>query len=171
MTKRMSEHLPYIIDLEASGFGPHSYPIEVGVVCGDDTRYCSLIKPASHWTFWSEEAEAQHRIRRETLMEYGRDVRTVALQLNELLSGTTVYSDGWVVDQPWLIELFATAGLSMQFRISPLEMILTEPQMNVWHQAKNAVQQQMSLDRHRASNDALIIQQTFALSQQLAQAV
>lgn len=166
----MPATLPYIIDVEASGFGPLSYPIEVGVVYGNDERYCSLIEPAPHWTFWSPEAESQHRISRKMLQRHGRQAKAVALKLNELLEGKTLYSDGWVVDNPWMIELFSTARVPMKFHISPLELILSEDQMAVWAEAKRQVQQQLALDRHRASNDALVIQQTYALSQQLAQA-
>ena len=41
---------PFIMDIEASGFGPDSYPIEVGLALGDGSRFCSLIVPAEHWT-------------------------------------------------------------------------------------------------------------------------
>lgn len=37
---------PNNIDVEASGFGGESYPIEVGVALDDDTKYCALIQPA-----------------------------------------------------------------------------------------------------------------------------
>ncbi len=166
----MHRTLPYIIDIEASGFGPESYPIEVGVIIDEKNRFCTLIKPLPMWTFWSKEAECQHRIPRALLDSHGEDPRLVAQQLNDLLADKTVYSDGWVVDMPWLIELFDQAKLSMKFRVSPLEMILTEGQMNVWHQAKETVQKRLSLDRHRASNDALVIQQTYLLAQELAEA-
>lgn len=167
----MNKQMPYIIDIEASGFGPDSYPIEVGVVMDGESRFCSLIKPAPDWDFWSKEAEHQHKISRQSLNAYGADPRVVATQLNEFLRNKTVYSDGWVVDSPWLITLFDTAKISMQFRISPLEMILSEGQMKVWHQVKETVQKKLSLDRHRATNDALVIQQTYILTKELAESV
>ena len=34
---------PDIIDIEASGFGPDSYPIEIGVALSSGEKYCSLI--------------------------------------------------------------------------------------------------------------------------------
>lgn len=162
--------LPYIIDIEASGFGPESYPIEVGIVLGAEKRFCSLIKPVSGWDFWSEEAEAQHGITRETVETHGKDVAVVAKTLNELLYGKTVYSDGWVVDSPWIKRLFAAAKVSMQFRISSLEILLSEEQISLWDDAKEKVQQTLSIERHRASNDALIIQQTYLLTKELVQA-
>ena len=38
-------------DVEASGFGSASYPIKVGVVTADGSRYCRLIKPFQDWQF------------------------------------------------------------------------------------------------------------------------
>ena len=43
---------PLIIDVEASGFGSKSYPIEIGVALNDGQRFCTLILPAPNWTHW-----------------------------------------------------------------------------------------------------------------------
>lgn len=118
--------LPNIIDVEASGFGSHSYPIEVGLVLHDGKRFCSLISPAPDWTHWDPEAEKVHKVSRENLQKIGKPFQEVAVMLNTLLAGKTLYSDGWVVDKPWLITLFSRAGLDMAFSVSPLENILTE---------------------------------------------
>ena len=152
---------PYIIDIEASGFGPHSYPIEVGLALDPGTKFCSLIAPAPDWTHWDVSAEEVHRIPRDILETHGQPATHVALRLNELLGNATVYSDGWVVDQPWLTQLFSRAGVVQRFSISPLEMILSEKQMEVWHEAKKQVIKDLELKRHRASFDALIIQETY----------
>jgi hypothetical protein len=155
------DRLPAIIDVEASGFGHESYPIEVGVVDATGHRFCTLITPATHWTFWDAQAEATHHIQREQLMEHGKTIVDVAKALNEQFEGQTLYSDGWVVDKPWLIRLFEEAGIAMAFSISPLELILNESQMNNWHEIKDKVTLDLALERHRASNDALIIQETY----------
>lgn len=152
---------PYIIDIEASGFGPHSYPIEVGLALEHSVKYCSLIAPAAEWTHWDHEAEKVHCVPRETLRAHGKPAAEVAAALNELLGSATVYSDGWVVDQPWLIRLFSQAGIRQAFSISPLEMILTEAQMAVWHEVKAQVMDELELRRHRASSDAQIVQETY----------
>ena len=152
---------PNIIDLEASGFGADSYPIEVGIVLSGGERYCSLICPKDDWTHWSEEAESYHQIPRSNLIQFGKSAEHVANELNRLLNNQTVYTDGWVVDKPWLITLFYRAKVPMQFRISALDMILSEGQMEIWHQVKQEVEKELNIVRHRASNDALIIQQTF----------
>ena len=152
---------PFIIDVEASGFGSTSYPIEVGVVLNNGRKFCSLILPAPDWTYWDEEAEKIHRVSRELLKTFGKPIHEVADHLNAMLDGLTLYSDGWVVDKPWLITLFHTAGRPMKFSVSPLEMLLSEKQMAVWHETKDKVAIEMNLTRHRASNDAWIIQETY----------
>ena len=83
------------------------------------------------------------------------------MQLNELLASRTVYTDGWVVDKPWLTTLFHAARTDMQFHVSPLEMILSEEQMQRWHREKDAVTASLELTRHRASHDAWIVQETY----------
>lgn len=152
---------PIIIDVEASGFGGTSYPIEVGVALDDDTKYCSLILPAAEWDHWDSEAEKVHRIARDILETYGKPIPEVAAHMNHLLEGKTLYTDGWVVDKPWLTTLFHKAGMEMKFRVSPLEMILTEGQMERWHETKDRVLAEVQKHRHRASFDAWIIQQTY----------
>jgi hypothetical protein len=160
ISMRQSAH-PIIIDVEASGFGPHSYPIEVGVALEAGRKYCSLIAPEPEWTHWDEAAEKIHRVPRDVLEAHGKPALEVAHSLNALLCEKTVYSDGWGVDQPWLIKLFSAARVRQQFRVSPLEMILSEDQMAVWHATKDIVMTELALARHRASIDATIIQETY----------
>lgn len=152
---------PFIIDIEASGFGGGSYPIEIGVALDDGKKFCTLIMPAPGWTHWDADAESVHHIARKTLETCGKPVDQVARSLNQMLGGATLYSDGWVVDKPWLTTLFYMAGEPMQFEVSPLELILSEQQMEIWHETKEALLKESQLERHRASNDAWLIQQTF----------
>jgi hypothetical protein len=152
---------PIIIDIEASGFGGSSYPIEVGLALENDQKFCSLIVPAPEWTHWDEEAVKVHHIERSILEVYGKSPLEVATQLNKLLSGKTVYTDGWVVDKPWITTLFYEAGINPEFTVSSLEMILNEIQMENWHATKDEVIKDLKLTRHRASYDAWIIQETY----------
>lgn len=161
MSKNAQDYTPSIIDIEASGFGPESYPIEIGAVLDNGERYCSLISPADGWTYWDDEAERVHRVPRDILEEYGKPMDQVARELNEFMGGRTIYTDGWVVDHPWLNKLFYEIHATPTFSTSALEMILTEPQMEVWHDTKDQVVASMDLKRHRACYDALIIQQTY----------
>jgi len=154
-------HSPAIIDIEASGFGPSGYPIEIGVALDDRIKYCTLIRPAPDWTFWDREAEKIHGISRDMLEAHGKPVREVAVQLNAMLAGKTLYSDGWVVDRPWLTTLLHAARMDMAFRVSPLELILSEFQMAHWQPARQRVIEDMAGRRHRASLDAWAIQETY----------
>jgi len=153
--------LPYIIDVEASGFGPYGYPIEIGVALAPGEKFCSLILPVPEWTHWDETSEEVHNISRDTLETYGSPVKDVAIRLNTLLSNETVYSDGWVVDKPWITQLFYMSRIEPRFTISSLEMILSDGQMSIWHATKDQVILDLGLKRHRASFDAMIIQETY----------
>ena len=152
---------PYIIDIEASGFGSNSYPIEVGLALEPDRRYCTLIRPVDHWNHWDNQAESVHKISREILRKNGRQVFEVARELNHRLDGKVVYSDAWGVDNAWVVELYAAAGINKTFTVSSLEMILTEPQIAVWKEMRDQVVSDLKVERHRASNDAWIIQETY----------
>jgi hypothetical protein len=152
---------PIIIDIEASGFGCTSYPIEVGVALENNQKFCSLILPAPEWTHWDEDAEKIHHIERSVLEINGKTPKEVATQLNKILKGKTVYSDGWSFDKPWVNTLFQEARIQMEFHVSALEMILSEAQMENWYKTKDQVAKDLGLTRHRASNDAWIIQETY----------
>lgn len=152
---------PNIIDVEASSLNSYSYPVEIGVVLGNGQSYCSLIYPNDDWTDWTKEAEAVHHITREILFKHGKPIHQVAHELNEFLADLTVYSDGWVVDSSWIKKLFYTAKIEQRFRVSALEMILKEPQMEIWHDTKDRILQGNEKLRHRATFDALLIQKTF----------
>lgn len=155
---------PSILDFEASGFGGESYPIEVGVVTSTGEFYCVLIKPEHNWSHWCKRAAKVHRIPRHRLVRVGKPVREVCNELNQLLEGSKIYSDGWTHDKTWLNRLYQAVGMSPSFVLSPIEAIACDEQLNLWDETKQQVEQQLGLARHRASNDALIIQQTYTRS-------
>ncbi|MHA2939030.1 hypothetical protein ACXJY6_12155 [Vibrio sp. RC27] len=157
----MTMQNPIIIDIEASGFGSNSYPIEIGLILEDKTKYCTLVRPESSWNYWDDSAEDVHQLTRKKLFSHGRTPAVVAQQLNTLLKGKTIYSDGWVVDHPWLIKLFEVAGIEMEFKLSSIELILKEQQVYLWDETKVEVIQDLDIRRHRASNDAHVVQETF----------
>lgn len=153
--------LPTIIDLEASGFGRGSYPIEVGFVPADGHTYCSLILPAPHWRHWDDAAQAVHQITRDTLMLHGRPASDVARTLNQRLRGQTVYSDGWANDYSWLGLLFDEADITPAFKLDNLRALLNDRQADGWQACKERVIAELRQPRHRASNDARVLQVTF----------
>jgi hypothetical protein len=158
---------PNIIDIEASGFGVDSYPIEVGIVLSTGQKYCTLIKPADDWHYWDQKAELVHGLSLELLWSQGKSIHIVAKELNAFLENKTVYSDGWVVDKPWLSRLFYSSGVTLRFFLTSLEYILKEPQMEIWTATQRQVIADLALTRHRASTDALVIQETYARTQQM----
>ena len=160
MLNTVPHHAPVVIDLEASGFGRGSYPIEVGVALKDGSTRCFLIRPAPGWTHWDPEAEAMHGISRDLLMSHGRSVHEVAEQLNELLLYKMVYSDAWGHDQSWLALLFDAAGLPRRFRVESLRCLLEESHLDYWESEKATALHGLQNVRHRASNDALVLQRT-----------
>jgi hypothetical protein len=151
---------PTVLDIEASGFGRDSYPIEVGYVLPDGGSYCSLIRPAPGWAHWDATAERVHRISRDTLLQHGRSVANVAARLNAELQGQTVYCDGWAHDYTWLGALFEAAALAPAFRLENLRALLTDREASMWGVLKQQVATEMRLQRHRASADAKVLQQT-----------
>ena len=97
---------PTIIDIEASGFGSRSYPIEIGVAKTNGDRYCALIAPQPEWDHWSDSAQAVHGITRKLIESRGRNPRDICHELNVFLGEITAYSDAWTHDSPWLNRLF-----------------------------------------------------------------
>lgn len=158
-----------ILDIEASGFGSSSYPIEVGVVLSDGSQYCSLIHPEEDWQHWDESAEKVHQISRSMILQHGRPPIEIAIKLNQLIGSNTIYSDCRGLDQPWLSRLFSAACIEQSFRLSDLQYVLKESQMEIWHEVKKQVASELLLDRHRASSDAKIIQLTYIRSRELCQ--
>lgn len=151
---------PTVLDIEASGFGRNSYPIEVGFVLSDGHAVCSLIQPEPEWTHWDPQAETVHHISRSLLMERGRPATEVAHLLNTHLAGKTVYSDGWANDYSWLGRLFDVAEISPLFKLENLRALLNEDEANHWHETKDLVTSERGAQRHRASADARLLQLT-----------
>lgn len=149
-----------VVDIEASGLGSHSYPIEVGVVLGNGATYEALIKPPANWQHWDAEAEQIHGISLQTLRRKGRPLQEVCEALNTLCAGKTLYSDCWVYDSPWLTKMFAEAGVVPRFKCSPIEAILKEEHLENWGERKDEYVRSTQIVPHRALNDAIIISET-----------
>ena len=159
--------LPTILDFEASGFGYESYPIEVGIALGGGERFCTLIQPLEQWQHWDEEAAKIHQISRKDLLRHGIPIVDVCMRLNQLLGDQVVYSDGWVVDKPWLNTLYQAGQMDPSFSLSPIESIQSEAQQKAWGDVKAELLELFAFDRHRASHDALLIQETYKATRHL----
>ncbi|MBC3933420.1 hypothetical protein [Undibacterium curvum] len=153
--------VPIVMDIEASGFGKGSYPIELGYSQRHGEGWCTLIRPEQDWVHWDSQAAQVHNIPRELLLERGKTATLVATQLNQQLEGCTVYSDGWGQDYVWLARLFDAAGCSPHFRLADLREIISPQQAVLWHATRLQVEHELAITRHRASNDARVLQLTW----------
>ncbi len=149
---------PCVIDIEASGFGRSSYPIEVGYVLGDGRARCMLVAPAPGWTHWDEGAAQVHGITRAALLQHGLGVHEVAAALNADLAGLVAYCDGWAHDYAWLGALYEAAGLSPSFKLETVNRLLGDTQLSQLDDHRRQALADMGLTRHRASNDARALQ-------------
>jgi hypothetical protein len=151
---------PTVLDVEASGFGRNSYPIEIGFVLPNGHAYCTLIRPEASWTHWDAQAEATHHIPRTLILERGVPALQVAHTINEQLAGQTVYSDGWANDFSWVGALFDAADMSPSFKLENLRALLDDQEADLWHTVKAQISSERGVQRHRASADARLLQLT-----------
>lgn len=115
------------VDVEASGLGPYSWPIEVGWAFHGEAPRSVLIRPAEGWPMqaWEKSAESLHRISPDRLLAEGRDALDVALGLNAALGQATVYSDAPDYDSFWLFRLYTAAGVQPNYKLADLGDLLT----------------------------------------------
>ena len=159
------------LDIQASGLGKRSYPIEVGFVQANGYSRCFLIRPEPNWQYWDKDVEQLHGLSRQTLVAYGKPVAYVANILNRYLVQQTVYCDNWADDSRWLSQLYESAGIKQLFKLESIYALLAEPQQAMWQDAKFQIEARMDLQRHRASSDAKLVQQTWRQLEKRTQAV
>ena len=152
--------LPPILDIEASGFGRGSYPIEIGFVDAEGACFCSLIRPEPDWLHWDPAAEALHGISLGLIEQHGRSPKGLAAEVNARLRGQTVYCDAWGYDYAWLNRLFDAADCTPQFRLDDLRKLLSEDEALRWHALTQATRERLAFRRHRASNDARVLHES-----------
>ena len=105
-----------VLDVEASGLGELSWPIEVGVavVEGDAVARSGsrLIRPDPSWDAagWSGDSAAVHGISRAAL-DRAPAPADVARWLIDLVDGRPAVSDAPPFDRAWLSSLFAAANV------------------------------------------------------------
>ena len=129
---------PCFLDVEASGFGDTSYPIEIAWSneVGDIQRY--LINPASvaNWVSWNPDSEKIHGIDRPRLERNGWDPEFVATRLTEDLHGKTVYTDAPEFDAAWVAQLFTAVKQPKPFRCEHIDELLLamlrKPEDAIW---------------------------------------
>lgn len=153
------------IDVEASGLGPHSWPIEVGWIFATGSPRSMLIQPADNWsmTAWEKSAEKLHRISPTQIVTEGKPPLDTALVLNAALAGVTVYSDAPDYDSFWLFRLYDAAGIKPNYRLNDIGDLLRpiwkgEPKDLVTKATRTAPH------THRAGDDVLHLQKMYHLA-------
>jgi hypothetical protein len=112
------------LDIEASGFGEESYPIEVawGRPCtGSVEEY--LIRPLPDWTHWDPKAEKIHGIDRELLLAQGSNPVLVAERATDVIADMIVCSDASRFDSFWLHRLLVLAAVPARIELSSTDIL------------------------------------------------
>jgi hypothetical protein len=108
------------LDIEASGLGDESYPIQIGYSFEEKGKLVTkefFIKPAEHWEYWDDEAEEFiHHIPRQALKN-GLSIQDACEKLNLDLIGAEIIVDSKEYDVFWLEKLFSEAQVNMGFNI------------------------------------------------------
>ncbi|WP_051881341.1 hypothetical protein [Parvularcula oceani] len=153
------------IDVEASGLGPYSWPIEVGWGFHGYQPRSVLIRPVDNWSMlaWEKSAESLHRIDPGQLLTEGRSVLDVALGLNAALGQATVYSDAPDYDSFWLFRLYDAAGVKPNYRLNDIGDLLGP----IWDDEPSALVGRASAvapHTHRAADDVRHLQTMYEIA-------
>lgn len=156
-----------IIDFEASSLSP-GYPIQVAVILENGDVYSSYINPPDKWiesNDWDPNSENVHKIPMSILREHGKDVTTVATELNAFIDGREVFCDGGLYDLQWCNRLFVTAGVTKSFMLGDIMRDLIKGPTNGVHlwAAKRVATKELGLREHDALNDVRIIQRAIEI--------
>lgn len=117
-----------IIDFEASGLGPGSWPIEVGLAwVADETvrSWSSLIRPEPGWEeeAWDPASENVHGIPREAL-ETAPSAWSVADKLLGMVGDRSVFSDAPDFDGKWARRLLDAQPSTARLAILDLDQAI-----------------------------------------------
>jgi len=148
-------------DIEASGLGPDSFPIEVGWAFASGSSGSFLVRPAPTWTLdaWDPLAEDIHGISYEQVLNQGISPWDAALRLNRLMAPPgetrlTVVSDAVEMDTFWLDRLFEESPEDRAFEVRDvnwLRQVLPPHGDEGQHSSESRI--------HRAEADARLLMQ------------
>ena len=159
--------LPDIVflDLEASGLGSSSWPVEVGWCFLSGRPVSLLITPHEDWRdeAWDPEAERLHGLSRKKLERKGEDAGAVCDRMNAALEGRLVYSDAPDWDGFWLYRLFSAGKRRQAFKLRDFAELFAATPSDDFLQAKERAQK-IAPHRHRAKDDVLHMRKLFELA-------
>jgi DNA polymerase-3 subunit epsilon len=166
MTKLPFERF-VVLDFEASGLGPQSWPIELGVswITSDlkVETYANLIKPAFNWgdDGWNEASADVHGIPRGDL-DAAPTADVVARDFLTVLGDRIALSDAPGFERFWLETLLEAAMLENTVEIRDFNVTASQTfSPAVCARMKNHMRSRDG--RHRAGADSAYIPQAWAL--------
>lgn len=144
------------LDLEASGLGQASWPIEAGWCFLTGKPSAMLIAPHEDWpdAAWDPAAEDLHGIDLKKLQRSGKPVGEVCNAMNEALKGARVFSDAPDWDGFWLYRLFSAAKARQQFQLCDFADLFENVSPERFRKAKEIAQKEAP-HSHRAAADVL----------------
>ena len=138
MNKRLHDPSQIIcLDIEASGLGTRSYPIEIAwkqLDGMDEDDFLIDPRTGYNWNDWDDNAANVHGLTQAELYEEGISAKEAATRLNQRLKGKQVYSDAFEFDYFWISRLFDAAMVRPQFRLLGLEELLNEDDLELYQQ-------------------------------------
>ena len=147
------------LDIEASGLGAGSWPVEIGwaLPYGRERNGAVLIKPIAEWTHWDEVAEMHfHRITRDQLRLEGHSPAEALDLIEAALAGCEVYVSDPAEDRSWFNRLVLAAGRNTSLKLHDAGPFLEAQALRRRHNL-SAVRRDVANrfpHRHRAEADA-----------------
>jgi hypothetical protein len=148
------------MDIEASGLGTGSWPVEIGwaLPFGPKRNGAVLIRPVPEWTHWSSVAETHfHKISRQTLDREGMAPGEALARVEEALYGCEIYVEDPAEDRTWFSRLVAAAGRETALRLHDAHGLFEAQALRRRHNLTD-IRREVSVrfpHSHRAGADAL----------------
>ncbi len=146
------QHIPPILDFEASSLSDCSYPISAGLHVAGHLHYW-IIKPREDWIDWSLASQAIHGLKRSHLTDRGIDISQVDRQMRDVLSDINiVYSDNPYWETIWLSRIG-----QFNLEIRDVRELIPAFDRKYWKLSLEKQFRTHNLTHHRADHDALAL--------------
>ncbi len=126
MASKIKDFISFI-DIEASGWPPLGYAIEIAWNDKKGNIHNFLINPYSFddksFEFWSPDSQKVHNISRQMLREQGVDGQWLVEYLNNELKGQTLYSDAILYDTYWIDFIYKACHYRRNWKIKGAEQV------------------------------------------------
>ncbi|MDZ7750342.1 MAG: hypothetical protein U5S82_01490 [Gammaproteobacteria bacterium] len=159
-------NMPNVIHAESSDTSEDGFPLEIGLVLHNGAAYCLVARPEAAGFPVASGAEQATGLTPEVRDRRALAAPQLALELNRALGDDTVHFDDRGPGAALLRRLFDAAGVAPSFRMEPLQALLTTDQRRDWERATLTALEEQRHIRNRASDKALVLQQTLVRSAQ-----